>query len=284
MTDSDRDIQAGDSIELPAPTVWPMVLALGITLDFAGLVTHPVVSFVGVALMLLSSLGWWKCVLPVEHVEREALRPAAEPERSVEPSPAPVARLRVAEDGHRVRLPMEVQPLSAGVKGGIVGGCAMALCATAYGLVVQHSVWYPVNLLAAIAMPRMAGADSATLLGFDAAALGLGILVHGVTSVLVGLLYATILPMLPRRHIVWGGLVAPLLWSGLLWAVLGFVNPTLNARVDWVWFIASQIVFGLATGYVVAKAEPVATMQTWPLLARAGVEATGVDAPRERQR
>jgi len=283
MTASDRDVQAGDRIEAPAPTVWPMVVALGVTFAFAGLVTHLVVSVVGVALMLRGGLGWWHCVLPEEDVEHVPVPPTAMRLRPVAPSPAPVAHLRVAEDGHRARLPMEVQPLSAGVKGGLVGGCAMALCAAAYGLVVQHSLWYPVNLLAAIAMPRMAAADPATLLGFSAAALGLGILVHGVTSVLVGLLYATILPMLPRRHLVWGGLVAPLLWSGLLWAGLGFVDPTLNARVDWAWFIVSQIVFGLATGYVVAKAEPVATMQTWPLLARAGVKATGVDAPREHR-
>src|SRR5262249_19742367 len=33
-----------DLIALPAPTVWPMVVALGVTLGFAGLVTHLVVS------------------------------------------------------------------------------------------------------------------------------------------------------------------------------------------------------------------------------------------------
>ena len=82
---------------------------------------------------------------------------------------------------------------------------------------------------------------------------------------LVGLLYAVILPMLPRRHMLWGGLIAPLLWTGLFWAVLGVVNPGLNARIDWTWFIVSQIAFGLAGGFVVSRAQPVATMQTWPL-------------------
>src|SRR5262249_56248876 len=70
-------------------------------------------------------------------------------------------------------------------------------------------------------------------------------------------------------------LIAPLLWTGFLWALLGFINPALNARVDWGWFIASQIAFGLATGYVVSRSHPVATMQTWPLAARAGVQAAG---------
>jgi hypothetical protein len=108
----------------------------------------------------------------------------------------------------------------------------------------------------------------------------LGTVVHGLVSVLVGLLYAVILPMLPRRHVLWGGVIAPLLWTGLLWAVLGVVDPTLGARVDWPWFVVSQIGFGLATGLVVARAHPLVTMQTWPLAERAGVEAS---APRSEQ-
>ena len=34
-------------IEAPAPTAWPMILALGLTLAFAGLVTNVAVSMVG---------------------------------------------------------------------------------------------------------------------------------------------------------------------------------------------------------------------------------------------
>jgi len=139
----------------------------------------------------------------------------------------------------------------------------------------------PFGLLSAAAMPTMATADIATLRTFSGTALVLGIIAHGAISVLTGLLYAVILPMLPRRHMLWGGLVAPLLWTGLIWALLGVINPALNARVDWIWFIASQIAFGLAAGFVVAKAQPVATMQTWSLAARAGVEATGSERERK---
>jgi hypothetical protein len=66
--------------------------------------------------------------------------------------------------------------------------------------------------------------------------------------------------------------------------VLGVVNPALDARIDWPWFIASQIAFGLVAGLVISRAVPVATMQTWPLAARAGVEATGMGRERERER
>jgi hypothetical protein len=95
-------------------------------------------------------------------------------------------------------------------------------------------------------------------------------------SILVGLLYAVILPTLPRSPIIWAGLVAPALWTALVWSTLGIVNPVLNQRVEWSWFVASQVAFGLAAGWIISRVQPVATMQTWPLAARMGVESPGV--------
>jgi hypothetical protein len=264
-----------DRIALPAPTVWPMVLALGVTLGFAGLVTHLVVSVVGVVLAVVAGVGWWRCVLPEEKVEYVPIVRAPSGPPPVVPRTRGVERFSFGDDRHRLRVPVEVQPLSAGVKGGLVGGFAMALCAAIYGIVVQHSVWYPLNLLAAIAVPRMADADITTLRAFDGLAFVVGLIAHGVTSVLVGALYAAILPLLPRRHLLWGGLLGPLLWTGFLWAIMGVINPALNARIAWAWFVASQIAFGLTAGYVVARATPVATAQTRPFVARARVDATG---------
>jgi hypothetical protein len=272
--------RAPATVELPAPTAWPMVLALGVSLVFGSLVTNPIVGLVGAVLTLAAGIGWWRQVLPEQQHELVALRPLAERAEPIVVVRAGVERLTLGEGGHRVRIPEEVQPISAGVKGGIVGGAVMAVVALAYGLIVQGSPWYPINLLSAVAMPRMAQADVAELRAFNITALVLGIAAHGLTSVLAGLLYAVILPMLPRRHMLWGGLVAPLLWTGGLWALLGFINPVLNARVDWVWFIVSQIAFGLTAGFVVAREQPIATMQTWPLAARAGVQAGGGRASR----
>jgi hypothetical protein len=271
-----------DTIEMPAPTVWPMVTALGVTLMCGGLVTHAIVSAIGLLLSLTGAVGWWREVLPQERVEEVPLQPPAERARLAVPSRAAVEHLKVGEAGHRVRVPVEVQPYSAGVRGGIVGGAAMAVVALLYGMLAQGSLWYPINLLAGMAMPGMAGLSVEQLRMFSLSALIIGAAAHGVISVLAGLLYAVILPMLPRRHLLWGGLVAPFLWTGLIWAVLGIVNPALNARIDWLWFIASQIAFGLTTGFVVSRAQPIATMQTWPLFARAGVEATGMDPQHER--
>ncbi|MFI4920919.1 MAG: cytochrome c oxidase subunit 4, partial [Gammaproteobacteria bacterium] len=53
-------------IRLPAPTVWPLVLALGITLLITGMVTHWVISALGLVLTLRGAWGWAFEVLPQE--------------------------------------------------------------------------------------------------------------------------------------------------------------------------------------------------------------------------
>jgi hypothetical protein len=124
------------------------------------------------------------------------------------------------------------------------------------------------------------------LKAFDLPALALAIGIHGTFSILVGLLFAVLLPMLPsRRYAFLGSLFAPLLWSALVWSTLDIVNPALNARIDWGWFVASQVAFGLVVGYIIHHSETVETMQSWPLAARAGLRAPGVSrerSPRER--
>ncbi len=260
-------------IEVPAPTAWPMIAAFGITLVCAGLVTDALVSVVGVVAMLAGAVGWFRAVLPVEDCESVAV----EPEVPVAIARSEVTHLEIGEAGHRARLPIEIYPYSAGVKGGIVGGIAMAFLAMLYGVLFHGSVWYPINLLAAGTMASLASADTAELMRFNAGALVVAAVIHGLGSLLVGLLYGVLLPMLPRRPILFGGIVVPALWTGLIWASLRIVNPTLNARIDWPWFVASQIAFGIAAGMVVARSEKMATLQSAPFAVRAGMEF-----PRER--
>jgi hypothetical protein len=217
-------------------------------------------------------------------MEEIPLAPIEVRPRAVLPLRPPVDRASIGEGAHRTRVPVEIQPYSAGIKGGLVGGIVMAVLALAYGLLVQRSLWYPINLLSAVALPSLAHASVAELRAFNLPAFAIGTAVHLAVSVLVGLLYAVMLPMLPRRHMLWGGLVAPLLWTGLVWAVLGVVDPMLNTRVDWLWFVLSQIGFGLAAGFVVARAHPMATMQTWPLAVRAGLESSRPREEREGDR
>jgi len=260
-----------------------MVAALGLALTFAGLVIHVFVSLVGIVLLAAASVGWWRDVLPEERFEYVALRPLAERAAPVVPAPETVARLEAGKELHRLRIPVEIHPYSAGIKGGMIGGVAMAAVAMLFGIISHGSVWYPINLLAAAALPSLAQASTAQLAGFNAAGLLVAIVVHGVMSLFVGLLYGVTLPMLPRYPVIWGGVVAPLLWTGVVWASLGIVNPTLNQRVEWFWFVGSQIAFGLAAGLLVSRSKRIRTLQTRPLAARAGLEAPGLRPEREQR-
>jgi hypothetical protein len=282
MASEERVTQLPETIAMPAPTVWPLVTALGITLGWAGLVTNIVVSVVGLVLFLCGLVGWWREVLPVE--KHEAI-PVPPPERRAAPVQTQlhtVARLHLGEGGHRVRIPAEIHPYSAGIKGGIVGGIAMAIVAVAYGIIAYGSPWYPINLLAAVAFPVSPDVSLKALTAFHGFALVIALISHAVLSLLVGLLYAAMLPMLPRHPAFWGGLMTPLMWTGLIWAFLGLINPTLNQHIDWRWFIASQVAFGVIGGFVIARSERIETMQTWPMAARAGLETPGMDPEQEQ--
>jgi hypothetical protein len=84
------------------------------------------------------------------------------------------------------------------------------------------------------------------------------------------------LPMFPRRPILLGGFIAPILWSGLLYTSLGIINPLLNQRIDWTWFVASQFGFGIVAGLLVVRQERVRTRQHMPFAVLAGIEAPGI--------
>ncbi len=264
---------AGKVIQVPASTGWPLVAAFGLTLIFAGLLTHVMVSTLGAVTLCMGLVGWFRQVLP--HEAREAV--ALEKEELVRPAPSlKVRHLQIGEQGHRARLPVEIYPYSAGVRGGLVGGAAMAVLAVLYGLIGHKSIWYPINLLAAAGSARISAMSYEQLLAFDGTGLVLAFLIHAAGSALVGLLYGIALPMFPRRPLLLGGILAPLFWSGVLYAGLGIMNPALQARIDWRWFIASQFAFGIVAGFVVARHERISTMQYLPFAVRAGIEAPGI--------
>jgi hypothetical protein len=182
--------------------------------------------------------------------------------------------------GHRVHIPLEVHPYWTGLYGGLAGAVAMAVVAMLFGLIAQRSIWYPINLLAAGILRSLAQAPVEQLREFNKAGLIAASIIHATMSLGVGLLYAVLLPMFPHRAGWRSGLVTPVLWSGLLAATLSVINPTLNQRIDWSWFVGSQIAFGLAAGWVVAHTAQIETMQSWPLIERARLEAQRRDADR----
>lgn len=262
---------ATDTIEVPAPTPWPIVLAFGIALLFAGLVTSEAVSVLGAFVAIAGAVGWFRDVLPQE--AQESVQVIAQAPRTATMR-REVARMEFAHELRRAWLPLEIYPISAGIKGGLAGSVAMAVLAMLYGVLSHTSIWYPINLLAAGFFP--ATATTAEIAAFHLHAFLIAIPIHLITSLLVGLLYGATLPMLPRRPVLLGGFIAPLLWSGLIHGILGIVNPVLNQRIDWIWFVATQVGFGIVAGLVVSRQERMHTRQQLPLAFRVGLEASGL--------
>ena len=264
-------------LEVPASTAWPLVLASGFTLMFAGLLTSESVSVFGAALALVGCVGWFREVFPHEHGEAVPVYPEA---LSVTTSRRLIERLPLAEEQVRAWLPVETYPISAGVKGGLAGSAGMAVLACIYGVVKAGSIWYPINLLAAAVYGQSLKLGPARLNSFHADSFAIALVLHVLVSTFVGLLYGAMLPMFARRPILLGGLIAPALWSGLLYSILGILNPLLESRIDWFWFMASQIAFGLIAGMVVLRQSRVPTRENLPFALRAGIEAPGTITPR----
>ena len=275
---SQQSPRAPAEIEVPASTAWPLVLAFGFTLMFAGLLTSVSVSVLGVILAVAGCVGWFREVLPHEH--EETMRVVFE-EHRITTDRRVVERVPVAPDLVRAWLPLETYPVSAGIKGGLAGGIAMAVLACTYGLLKAGSIWYPINLLAATVYAESLKLGPAQLNAFHADSLAIAMGLHGIGSIFVGLLYGAMLPMFARRPIVLGGWIAPVLWSALLYSIMQLLNPLLASRIDWFWFMASQIAFGVVAGIVVVRQERVSTRENLPFVVRAGVEAPGITPPRE---
>jgi hypothetical protein len=266
-------------IDLPSPTVTPLVLALGIALILTALVTNVYIAWLGLVLSVWAIVGWFLEVLPHEKHSPVAVRT-----EEVEIYTTRSLRERLPQsDLHRKLLPIETFRISTGIRGGIAGGIAMIVPAGIFSLLKYHSLWYAANLLAAGGFVKWVGASDAFLSEFHMQGLLAALAIHGFTSLLVGLLYGAMLPMYPRNPIMTAGLVVPLLFTGILHSVLGILSPILNERIHWGWFFVSLIAFGLVCGYVVNRHAKVRTAQfrALPFAIRAGVHGD-IDANRER--
>jgi hypothetical protein len=248
------------------------VLAFGFTMLVAGLVTAAGISILGAVFVLAGCIGWFRQVLP--HEQHEEVEVTEQPV-VIATSRALVERIRLSPE-HRARLPLETYPVLSGIKGGIAGGLAMIIPAMLYGLIAQHSIWYPVNLLGGAGVANWSNPSVADIAAFHWQGLIVASIIHSVTCVLVGLLYGAMLPMLPRHPVVLGGILAPVLWTGILHAFMGIINPALDARIQWGWFLVSQVIYGIVAGFVVKRQEKIPTGQSLPFAARLGIEAPGL--------
>jgi hypothetical protein len=245
---------APDSVEMPRPTPAPLVLALGLALLAAGVSFGTGFLVVGAVVVIAGISLWIAQLLPGAGHVHESLVELARRPGPVTGRPGRVERLGPGMPGYRLRLPQEVHPISAGVKGGIVGGVVMPVPALLWGWVSGHGPLYPVYLLAGIVLPGIGKMD---LTQFHASLLLVAVIIHIILSVVFGLIYGVLLATLPDvpRPIAWGGLLMPLLWTGTCYALMGIVNPVLAQGVSWPWFIFSQFLYGAVAAVVVLRAQ-----------------------------
>jgi hypothetical protein len=266
-------------VHLPAPTAFPIVLALGLTFAFAGLVTNVGISVLGAVLIVAGCAGWFRQVWPHAHHIAVPVKVQKFKYATVRKK---VAHIEI-DESHRARLPVHTPSVMAGVKGGIAGGVAMIVPATLYSLIAFHSLWYSVNLLGGAGVAGWTNPTLAEITHFRLSALITAIIIHAAGSLLVGLLYGAMLPMLPRHPILLGGIIAPVLWTGVLHSALPLINPYLADRIAWGWFVVSQVTFGLVAGWVVSKQIDIRTEQFMPFAVRMGLETPGMMEEHKRE-
>jgi hypothetical protein len=248
-------------VEMPRPTVWPIVVALGLAFALAGVAASHAILIVGAVILIVGIVGWVGQLLPGRGQVHEERVEASQRPQPVTARPGTVQQLAAGVPGYRLRLPVEVHPTTAGVWGGLVGGLLMPLPALTWGLVSGHGIWYPVNLLAGMVLPGLGDMTVAQLEQFHPGLLLAAIVIHATFCVVIGLCYGVLLPTLPDvpAAVSWGGLLMPLLWTAVSFGTMRFVNPVLAGGVDWPWFIASQFVFGIVSAAVFLGAR-----KRWP--------------------
>ncbi len=151
------------------------------------------------------------------------------------------------------RVPSRVHPYTAGVYGGLAGGLGMIIVGLAYGLWSGHGIWYPLNLIAATILRSWQHASAAQLAQFSFAGLVVGLSIHILMSIGLGLAFATLLPTLPGPPLVWAFVVGPILWVAAVYAGLPLLNPVMARLVDLPSFAIANIVYSLILGIWVAR-------------------------------
>jgi mono/diheme cytochrome c family protein len=276
-SNSTGDPQNG-SVEMPRPTVWPIVLGLGIVLAALGAATSLAFCVVGFVVMICGLVGWGSQLLPGRGHEHEPLTEAATP---IIARSGMVEQLTPGVTGYRFQLPQKVHPLSAGVKGGILGGLLMPIPALIWAVSSGHSIWYPVNLLAGLVLPGLTDMPVEELRKnlemFHPWGLLCGIIMHATLSIGFGLVGGVLLPTLPPIFggpLLFGCVILPLLWSWANHSLMGLVNPLLNDYISWPWYVVSQLVYGIATTIVILRSEKISIAPRGP-----GADAGGPSIP-----
>lgn len=259
MTDTEQkppEAIHGPTIEMPKPTVWPMIVSFGMGLMAFGIaVKEDPFTWIGGFLFAYSLFNWFgSLVAGTAHIHEEPNAPTRRP------VVARVGSVETKAGSNRARLPQRIYPVEVGLWGGLAGGLVMPIPAEIWGMVSGHGLWFPVNLLAGMVLPGIDKHSVPELEGFHWVWFIIGVCIHVIMSAVIGLMYGVVLPLTPGKtisHLVFGGLVIPVMWTSLSGALMGIANPLLQHHVNWYWYFGSQMVFGLAAAIVVVRSNKV---------------------------
>jgi hypothetical protein len=157
-----------------------------------------------------------------------------------------------------------------GVAAGAVGGLVMTGWKMAEAALVGAGAWRPPNLIATIALGPPANTGT-----FDAAAFAVGMALHLLASIAMGLVYAALAGrLLPRRSaaaelaaVIGFALVS---WAVYQWLVMPWLAPTMDDNTSPMSLAVAHVVFALGfaswwiprTGWLAEPAEPAAPRTT----------------------
>lgn len=136
----------------------------------------------------------------------------------------------------------------------------MAIVAVIWGA-IHHSIWLPINLLAAMVLSSYDTASVEALSQFSVAGLFVALGIHLAFSLGVGLCLGAMMPMAAKWPWLFACIVAPIIWSLLVYVGMGVLDPTLERYVNWWWFFGSQFAFGIVAGIVIGRSEHIAIVQ-----------------------
>lgn len=156
-----------------------------------------------------------------------------------------------------VAVPQYVYPYRSGVVGGLLGGAAMALVAIVAAPLIDHSIWFPLNVAAAAWLPKLQGASMGTLEQFMLDAFVVGLITHVAMSILFGLAFALLLPTLPGPPLAWSVVIGALMWAVALFLALPILNPVMEEYVEPVSFVVGNVSYTLTLGWWITRSEKV---------------------------
>jgi hypothetical protein len=132
-----------------------------------------------------------------------------------------------------------------GIVAGVVAGLVMTVWKMAEAAIAGAGAWRPPNLIATIVL-----GPSANVGTFDTAAFVVGMTLHLLTSIAMGLVYAAIacrlLPRLSAAAELAAVIAYALLsWAVYQWLVMPWLAPTMNDNTSAVSLAVAHVVFAL---------------------------------------